>query len=572
MNSLEYWRKREDEQTRLYQKDEKQVEREIEEIYQNTLDNVEKEIYSFYAKYASKEGITINEAKKRVTKADIAEYEKKAEKYVKLASQDRVKGTDANAHIYFSDKANEEMALYNLTMKVNRLEMLKSKIGLELAKGNAEAEAKMQKQLEKRSMEEMKRQAGILGKTLVNQDKKANAIVNGSFHNATFSDRIWANMDMLKAKIDTLLQQGMIQGKGARQLAVNIRKEFNVTTFQSERLMRTELARIQIETQKESYMRNGFEEYEFIANSGCCDACQALNGKVFKVKKMMPGENAAPIHPNCRCSTAPYEDSKEYEEWLDFLDKGGTTEEWNKLSIEDRKNGVKIKEKKQHSELYKEIVDVIEQKNIKYNEVKKFNEQISMSEKIKRLAGGDMTAGSCSSLAFAYIGNKHGFNVIDFRGGNSQKIFSNTTIIEKISKLPNVKTQVTKVQKEATGANELINNLPKGKEYYFCSGRHAAIVRNTDNGPEYLELQSKIENGWTSFDKYGSSYMTLVKRFGCRKSVDKVKVGSQTLIFEKDIILMDVDSFKDNYDFEKILGYINTNEEKQKKGSGGSVK
>ena len=78
------------------------------------------------------------------------------------------------------------MALYNLTMKVNRLEMLKSRIGLELAKGNAEAEAKMQKQLEKRSLEEMKRQAGILGKTLVNQDKKVSAIVNGSFHNATF--------------------------------------------------------------------------------------------------------------------------------------------------------------------------------------------------------------------------------------------------------------------------------------------------------------------------------------------------------------------------------------------------
>lgn len=331
MNSLEYWRKREDEQTRLYQKDEKQVEREIEEIYQNTLDNVEKEIYEFYAKYASKEGITINEAKKRVSKVDIAEYEKKAEKYVKMASQDRSKGTDANAHIYFSDKANEEMALYNLTMKVNRLEMLKSKIGLELAKGNAEAEAKMQKQLEKRSLEEMKRQAGILGESINNQLKKANAIVKGSFHNATFSDRIWANMDMLKAKIDTLLQQGMIQGKGARQLAVNIRKEFNVTTFQAERLMRTELARIQIETQKESYMRNGFEEYEFIANSGCCDTCQALNGKIFKVKKMMPGENAAPIHPNCRCSTAPYEDSEEYEAWLDFLDKGGTTEEWKAL-------------------------------------------------------------------------------------------------------------------------------------------------------------------------------------------------------------------------------------------------
>lgn len=86
-------------------------------------------------------------------------------------------------------------------------------------------------------------------------------------------------------------------------------------------------------------------------------------------------------------------------------------------SIEDRKNCVKIKENKEHSELYKEIVDVIKQKNIKYNEVKKFSEQISISEKINRLATGDMTAGSCSSLAFAYIGNKHGFDVLDFRPG-----------------------------------------------------------------------------------------------------------------------------------------------------------
>lgn len=37
------------------------------------------------------------------------------------------------------------------------------------------------------------------------------------------------------------------------------------------------------------------------------------------------------MHPNCRCSTSAYEDSEEYEAWLDYLDKGGTTEEWEKL-------------------------------------------------------------------------------------------------------------------------------------------------------------------------------------------------------------------------------------------------
>lgn len=415
MNSLEYWRNREDDQTRLYQKDEKQVEKEIAEIYQNTLDNVEKEINAFYAKYAAKEGITIQEAKKRVTKSDIEEYEKKAEKYVKLASKDSAKGTDANAHIYFSNKANEEMALYNLTMKVNRLEMLKSKIGLELAKGNAEAEAKMQKQLEKRSLEEMKRQAGILGESINNQLKKANAIVTGSFHNATFSDRIWANMDMLKAKIDTLLQQGMIQGKGARQLASNIRKEFNVTTFQAERLMRTELARIQTETQKQSFERNGFEEYEFIANSGCCDICQGLNGKHFKVKKMLPGENAPPIHPMCRCSTAPYEDSEAYEEWLDFLDKGGTTEQWKIFSSEYekgryRKKAVAIKT----TEVDLDFLDTDEYRKKFY----KITDNSNVNQSLRQIAKSILTHRNGTEKEDLYLINKNTGEIL-FRKVNS---------------------------------------------------------------------------------------------------------------------------------------------------------
>ena len=36
------------------------------------------------------------------------------------------------------------------------------------------------------------------------------------------------------------------------------------------------------------------EEYEFITNRGCCDACHALDGKHFKLKSMMSGDNAPP--------------------------------------------------------------------------------------------------------------------------------------------------------------------------------------------------------------------------------------------------------------------------------------
>ncbi|MDD7484108.1 MAG: minor capsid protein, partial [Clostridia bacterium] len=94
----------------------------------------------------------------------------------------------------------------------------------------------------------------------------------------------------MKADISKLLQTGLIQGKNPRILAKEIKKAFDTTTYNAERLMRTELARVQIEAQKQSFRRNGFSLYEYIANSNCCDICQGLNGKHFKVESMMPGE------------------------------------------------------------------------------------------------------------------------------------------------------------------------------------------------------------------------------------------------------------------------------------------
>jgi SPP1 gp7 family putative phage head morphogenesis protein len=228
------------------------------------------------------------------------------------------------------------MRLYNATMKINRLEMLKANIGLELIAGHDELERFMAGILKDRTEEELARQAGILGKTVRNNAQLAHAIPNGSFHNANFSDRIWLYQDLMKADLDKLLQNGLIQGKNPRQLARELEKYVmedatGGAKYRALTLMQTELARVQTEAQKQSFERNGFDEYTFHANSGCCGDCQALDGKHFKVKDMMPGKNAAPMHPRCRCSSSAYSDRAEYEEWLDFLEKGGTTEEYNKL-------------------------------------------------------------------------------------------------------------------------------------------------------------------------------------------------------------------------------------------------
>ena len=315
MSSRKYWREREEAALQSYIKNEAEYDKEVKKIYQNQLNAIQTEINAFYGKYAKAEGITIAEAKKRVSQHDVKAFESKAAKYVK----DRD----------FSAKANEELRLYNATMKINRLEMLKANIGLELISGHDELEKYMAGILKGRTDEELKRQAGILGKTILNNAKLVDSVVNASFKNATFSDRIWMHQDLLKNKLSSLLQSGMIQGKNPRVLARELQNAFNTSTYDAERLMRTELARVQTEAQKQSFKRNGFTLYEFIANSSCCDICQSKDGKHFRVDKMKPGFNAPPMHPNCRCSTAPWEDGEEYEAWLDYLDKGGTTEEWN---------------------------------------------------------------------------------------------------------------------------------------------------------------------------------------------------------------------------------------------------
>ena len=323
MSSRTYWKNREEEQRKKSIKDEAKYAKEIERIYTNMMDEIQKEINGFYVRYAKKEGITIAEAKKRASKLDMEEYSRKAAKYVKEKN--------------FSDAANEEMRLYNMTMKVNRLEMLKARMGLELVSGFDELQKFFDEKLTDRTLEEFERQAGILGKSVLQNEKKAHAIVNASFHNAKFSDRIWMYQDMMKAELSKLLQQGLIRGKHPRDLARHLKKLFGVSQYNAERLMITELARVQSEAQKQSFERNGFEYYEYIAcgKGDVCNVCKALDGRHFKVKEMMPGENAPPMHPMCHCSIAAWEDNEEYEEWLDFLDKGGTTAEWKKL----KKNG-----------------------------------------------------------------------------------------------------------------------------------------------------------------------------------------------------------------------------------------
>lgn len=59
-------------------------------------------------------------------------------------------------------------------------------------------------------------------------------------------------------------------------------------------------------SQRDQIIKNGFNEFEFIANSGCCEVCAKLNGKHFPISAFKIGVNAPPMHDECRCAIAAY--------------------------------------------------------------------------------------------------------------------------------------------------------------------------------------------------------------------------------------------------------------------------
>lgn len=338
MSSKTYWRDRELEWKKKRLKDEKQYADEIQEIYANMMDSVEKEIESFFSRYANKENITMAEAKKRVSNIDIKAFQRKAKKYVKEKN--------------FSDEANEQMRLYNLAMKVNRLELLKANMGLELVAGHDELKSYTCQKLEGAYLEEIKRNASILGDTVVDNAKMAKTVADSSFKNATFSERIWVNQEQLKNSLSSVLSNALIQGKNPREFIPQIRKKFDVSRCNAERLLRTEIARVQTQAQAESYEANGIDEYEYVACGlkDVCPLCKEMDGKTFKLKDMEIGENAPPMHPNCHCATAPHSDRKEYEKWLDGLANGEHSlrfDEWKERQSDKSKSFLmsKVKEK-----------------------------------------------------------------------------------------------------------------------------------------------------------------------------------------------------------------------------------
>lgn len=197
-------------------------------------------------------------------------------------------------------------------------------------------------------------------------------------------------------------------------------------------------------------------------------------------------------------------------------------------------------------------IDECQANKIEHREVKKHQKEVSMDDIITRIGGGDRTRGSCASLGLAYAANRGGYDVLDFRDGESRTYFAShphlSSFIGKMGGITN------KGRGKMSGI-ELMRTTEIGKEYYLAIACHAAIVRQVSKGKyEYLELQSATSNGWKPLN---------AKVFGWRFSAN-----GREWYYE----MIEISKLYNDPSFIKLMGYINTAEDKQVKGKYGTIK
>ena len=312
MKSQDYFIKREKAWQEQQIKDDKKRMNEIKKRLQYAQDAIQKEIDAQWDSFSNGQKITRSEAMKRANEMDVKAFARKAKKYVKEKD--------------FSPTANKELKLYNLTMRVNRLELLKANIGLELIAAFDEMDKYFSSELTSAGLKELQRQAGILEMTIAKSGyaKLVEQVINSSFRAdgfATFSERLWMYQAELKADLDKLLLRSVTMGRNPKQLAPELAKYLTQegrenAKFNAQRLMVTETTRVQTGIQDQSYRDADIDKFVFISEPTACRYCLPLNGKVFDLKDMLPGANCAPMHPFCRCSTAPYVDRDAFEKSL----------------------------------------------------------------------------------------------------------------------------------------------------------------------------------------------------------------------------------------------------------------
>lgn len=116
------------------------------------------------------------------------------------------------------------------------------------------------------------------------------------------AQRIGKSMTLLQNTLERRMNDCVVRGASKDELVKELKARFRVSFSEADRLARTELTYIQNQATRDSYIKAGVKQYEFLAESDdrTSDICADMNGQKFDIAAAVVGVNYPPLHPNCR--------------------------------------------------------------------------------------------------------------------------------------------------------------------------------------------------------------------------------------------------------------------------------
>ena len=295
--SKEYWLKRTKEIVAKSETNEDAVVKEIGELYQHATKQLEKDLNAFYGKYADETGLSIQQAKKKISKADVSSFNKDIKKFIDKGDS-------------ITDKEIEQWRLLRAKFNVTRLDLLVNEMEMSLIDIYGDVQITMDEHLRKVANETYYQTAGMVGSYARLPTSEIEQIVNFPWSGAMFSDLLWGHKDQLVKSLRKTVTTGLIRGDGVQDMARALREEVESSVYASERLIRTETNAVMNQATVKSYSDNGLKRYQFQANidEKTSTVCKNHDDKIYKLSEAQVGLNLPALHPNCRSYILPIVD------------------------------------------------------------------------------------------------------------------------------------------------------------------------------------------------------------------------------------------------------------------------
>ena len=327
--SSTYWKKRFSDLEAAQHSYAQQTFRSIEEPFDKAQQQIQSQIESWYARYASNNGISMMEARKQLSAAELKELQWDVQTYIKAGQENALDG-----------RWMKELENASARFHISRLEALKLRTQqqLEVAFGNQlDSVDGLMKELYQsgyyHTCFEIQKGFGLGWEIGQIDERKLSKVVSRPWaaDGKNFSDRIWSQKTQMVNSLHQQLTRTIIQGKAPDEAIKEITKYVTDKTKNAKvaagRLVMTESAFISSAAQKDAFKDLDVDEFEIVAtlDSHTSEICQEMDGQHFPMKDFEPGVTAPPFHPYCRSTTVPYFD----DEWGRSGERAARDEEGN---------------------------------------------------------------------------------------------------------------------------------------------------------------------------------------------------------------------------------------------------